>query len=274
MEIQESAGDMLWGAALIGEAIGLRQRQAFHLLEAGLLASPRRIGRMWCVSRESLIRELTSQPEADDPLSAIESLRAEGLSVRAIARKLGISKSSVGSKIKALNPSDTPTIKRIAIVSRSDGGPVEIPLTPVQRLNRLLAEVASENGMTVKDLQCESRQMRLVRARDIFCYRAATETRSSIVRIAAAVHRDHTTAIASIRRHCAVNDLPLPRGMVERGQRYHHYGQWPQNRVRELRRLRDQGLQNKEIAEKLGTTKGAVAGAIARFGLPMRKWSW
>lgn len=47
--------DLIWGAAIIGPEIGLSARQAFHLMERGLIPS-KKVGGKWCASREALRR--------------------------------------------------------------------------------------------------------------------------------------------------------------------------------------------------------------------------
>jgi hypothetical protein len=54
----DAADDMVWGAAAIGKVIRKTERQAFYLLEAGLLPA-RKIGRQWSASRSRLLRAVT-----------------------------------------------------------------------------------------------------------------------------------------------------------------------------------------------------------------------
>lgn len=46
--------DLIWGAEAIGEAIGRTSRQAYGMLEAGLLPG-KKIGGRWVISRAKLI---------------------------------------------------------------------------------------------------------------------------------------------------------------------------------------------------------------------------
>jgi hypothetical protein len=55
---QQSSSDVvLRGARQIGAAVGLDEKQAFHLLRTGALTSPRRVGGRWYVSKQRLLRE-------------------------------------------------------------------------------------------------------------------------------------------------------------------------------------------------------------------------
>lgn len=45
---------------------------------------------------------------------------------------------------------------------------------------------------------------------------------------------------------------------------------WPEDRISELRRLWDEGLYTKDIATKLGVSRGAVIGKAHRLGLAER----
>jgi hypothetical protein len=53
---EETGLDLLWGATPIGKALGLNPRQAYHLLESGLVPGARKIGGRWCASRGGLRR--------------------------------------------------------------------------------------------------------------------------------------------------------------------------------------------------------------------------
>jgi hypothetical protein len=55
---QALAGDLLWGAVEIGQAIGRSRRQTFHMLERGLLPA-RKVGGSWAASRRRLLEHLT-----------------------------------------------------------------------------------------------------------------------------------------------------------------------------------------------------------------------
>jgi hypothetical protein len=60
MTISESdiTDDVVWGARAIGRVIRKNPRQAFYLLESGLLPA-RKIGNQWCASRSRLLRAVT-----------------------------------------------------------------------------------------------------------------------------------------------------------------------------------------------------------------------
>lgn len=78
----------------------------------------------------------------------------------------------------------------------------------------IVEEVAAKHGLTVHDLRCVCRAIKLVNARHEFFYRAATETTVAYAAIGRFLNdRDHTTVIHGIRRHCKRNGLSLPRGM-------------------------------------------------------------
>jgi hypothetical protein len=61
--IDNESSDIVWGAAEIGRVIGKSKRQAFYLLEAGLLPG-RKVGRQWCASRERLVRAVIGEESA------------------------------------------------------------------------------------------------------------------------------------------------------------------------------------------------------------------
>ena len=52
--------DILWGGEEIGRAINRTARQAFHLLEEGLIPA-RKVGGQWCASRRRLLRTLAGE---------------------------------------------------------------------------------------------------------------------------------------------------------------------------------------------------------------------
>jgi hypothetical protein len=54
---QQSSDVVLRGARQIGAAVGLDEKQTFHLLRTGALTSPKRIGGRWYVSKLKLLRE-------------------------------------------------------------------------------------------------------------------------------------------------------------------------------------------------------------------------
>jgi hypothetical protein len=51
--VQEQKLDLIWGAAAIAEMIGVTQRRAFHLLEAGALPA-KKVGGRWVASKMAL----------------------------------------------------------------------------------------------------------------------------------------------------------------------------------------------------------------------------
>ena len=52
-ESKRSDTDILWGAAAIGEELGLSERQAYHRLERGQIPA-RKIGASWAASKSAL----------------------------------------------------------------------------------------------------------------------------------------------------------------------------------------------------------------------------
>jgi hypothetical protein len=50
--------DLLWGANEIARVLGLKPRQAFHLLNSGKLKSAWKLGGRWYASRRELISEV------------------------------------------------------------------------------------------------------------------------------------------------------------------------------------------------------------------------
>ena len=59
----ESPDDLLWGVREIGKAIRRSERQAYHLLEKGLLPG-RKVGAIWVASRRKLFAALMGDDEA------------------------------------------------------------------------------------------------------------------------------------------------------------------------------------------------------------------
>jgi hypothetical protein len=49
--------DLIWGAAGIGQVLGLTERQMFHLLEEKKLKSPKKVAGRYCASRAKLLEE-------------------------------------------------------------------------------------------------------------------------------------------------------------------------------------------------------------------------
>jgi hypothetical protein len=56
---EENGLDLLWGATPIGKAMGINPRQAYHLLESGVLPA-RKVGGGWCASRSGLRRHFNA----------------------------------------------------------------------------------------------------------------------------------------------------------------------------------------------------------------------
>jgi len=56
----DHASDLVWGGEGIGRAINRTARQAFHLLEDGLLPA-KKVGGQWCASRAALRRALIDE---------------------------------------------------------------------------------------------------------------------------------------------------------------------------------------------------------------------
>jgi hypothetical protein len=54
---ETEASDIVWGAGPIGKVINANERQAFHLLERGLLPA-RKIGGRWAASRRKLLQHV------------------------------------------------------------------------------------------------------------------------------------------------------------------------------------------------------------------------
>jgi hypothetical protein len=50
--------EFAWGTAAIAKIIGRTERQTFHLLGAGKLKTPKKVGGIWCANRAALRREL------------------------------------------------------------------------------------------------------------------------------------------------------------------------------------------------------------------------
>jgi hypothetical protein len=53
--------EMIWGAAAIGAALNLDERQAYYQLESGRVPGAHKWGRQWAVSRAVLRRVLTGE---------------------------------------------------------------------------------------------------------------------------------------------------------------------------------------------------------------------
>jgi hypothetical protein len=56
----DHGSDLVWGGEEIGRAINRTGRQAFHLLENGLLPA-KKVGGQWCASRAALRRALIGE---------------------------------------------------------------------------------------------------------------------------------------------------------------------------------------------------------------------
>ena len=65
LEFVDTAPDIVWGAAAIGQVINLNERQAYHRLEQGQIPCARKFGNMWAASRRSLLGLFA--PEAASP---------------------------------------------------------------------------------------------------------------------------------------------------------------------------------------------------------------
>ena len=58
------AGDLIWGAAAIGDEIGIGERKAFYLLDRRLIPA-RKIGGLWVASRRQLRAAFLGAEAAD-----------------------------------------------------------------------------------------------------------------------------------------------------------------------------------------------------------------
>lgn len=57
---EEIGLDLLWGMTNIAKELGLNRRQAYYLLESGVVAGARKVGGRWCASRSGLRRHFDS----------------------------------------------------------------------------------------------------------------------------------------------------------------------------------------------------------------------
>jgi hypothetical protein len=57
---EEIGLDLLWGMSSIAEELGLNRRQAYYLLESGVVAGARKVGGRWCASRSGLRRNFAA----------------------------------------------------------------------------------------------------------------------------------------------------------------------------------------------------------------------
>jgi excisionase family DNA binding protein len=55
---------LVWGADAIAQALGVSRRQAFHLLEKGLIPA-RKVGAKWCTQREDLRRHFSVNTQTE-----------------------------------------------------------------------------------------------------------------------------------------------------------------------------------------------------------------
>jgi hypothetical protein len=55
---ENSPHEFAWGTEEIAKIIGRSPRQVYHLLAAGNLKTPKKIGGIWVANREALRREL------------------------------------------------------------------------------------------------------------------------------------------------------------------------------------------------------------------------
>jgi len=90
------------------------------------------------------------------------------------------------------------TLARTALRSRLQDG------KPAQTLDDLLTVSAEILGVSIEDMRGRARPQKLARARHAFVYCAREILKESLPRIAAALSRDHTTALSSMRRAAAL----------------------------------------------------------------------
>jgi hypothetical protein len=63
MQLEDNHSDLVWGAIAIGKVIGRNPRQAFFLLENGLVPA-KKVGERWVASRKKLLATLTDEGRA------------------------------------------------------------------------------------------------------------------------------------------------------------------------------------------------------------------
>lgn len=91
----------------------------------------------------------------------------------------------------------------------------EVWFSPGRSVRNIIADVAFEHGLTVRDILGSGRQRKLVVARHAAMYRAACETLCSLPQLGRFFgDRDHTTVLHGIQAHCRRTGDALPRGMV------------------------------------------------------------
>ncbi len=54
MDREQTSLDLAWGAAAIGKEMGRNRRQAFHMLEKGMIPAAKKVGGRWVVERGKL----------------------------------------------------------------------------------------------------------------------------------------------------------------------------------------------------------------------------
>lgn len=59
-ETEELKDDLVWGGAAIAREIGRSERQAYHMLEMGLIPG-RKVGALWVSTRSGLRTRLTGK---------------------------------------------------------------------------------------------------------------------------------------------------------------------------------------------------------------------
>jgi len=93
---------------------------------------------------------------------------------------------------------------------------------------RSLAEIiratAEKYELTVGHLKSDVRTQKVAIARHDAMYQCAAETTFSLKQIGRALHKDHTTVISGIRRHCSRVGILPPRGMdpIKPSRKWHN----------------------------------------------------
>lgn len=114
-------------------------------------------------------------------------------------------------------PPAAPLVVRIEQVPAAAPVPSEVrspPVVPIKvKLAEMLEEIADKHGVTVMDLESDSRNIELVQARHEYFYEALTRTAHGCKAIGRVCgDRDHSTVLYGAARYAHQHKLPPPRG--------------------------------------------------------------
>lgn len=117
-------------------------------------------------------------------------------------------------------------------------------------LRQILTEVCAQHRVKPDDMAGPSHAKKLVAARRAYFWRARQETKHSFTRIAAAINKDHTTAVYQVHRVAAGVETVEPFRPLDPARMF--------PREIETLRLRAEGVEWEEIAARFGVKETTV----------------